>query len=236
MTQQNIKQIKDAILARIKNGQVSMRPKWHFVLKTLLIAVGGVLVLLAALYLVSFMVFVTRQSGAWFGTGFGGPGFGALLRSLPWTLIVLSLIFIALVEVVARRYAFAYRQPLLYSAVIVILLVLVGGALMAPLHQVPFQDMRMHRLPMFAERFYRDFGPPPLPSRELYRGVAVELLPGGFVMEDFQGSTTTVRFGPSGRMTQQDALSVGDEVVVFGMSTGTEVLARGVRILVPASE
>lgn len=229
--ERNVKKIKDNILTRIRSGRVTMRPKWHFVLKALLAVVGGVLLLFATLYLISFVVFVTRQTGVWFGPGFGSPGFGALLRALPWALILLSLLFVAILEVLARRYAFAYRRPLLYSVTVIVVIVLVGGGLAAPLHRTPFRDAREHRLPMFAERFYRDFGPPPLPSRELYRGVVTELVPGGFVLEDFQGATSAVRTTPRTRVIGEKPLAIGDEVIVFGMSTGTDVRAHGIRVL-----
>jgi hypothetical protein len=235
MTREPIKNIKERILDRIRSGQVVMRPKWHFVLKALLAAVGGLLLLLAALYLVSFILFVARQTGAWFGPGFGPPGVGALLRSLPWTLIILSVIFVAILEVLARRYAFAYRRPLLYSIAAIVLLVLVGGVLVAPLHRALFRDMREHRLSMFAERFYRGFGPLPFPSRELYRGTVAELTSGGLILEDFQGVTTSVRFTPRTRMIRGGTFAVGDEVAVFGMTSGTDVFAHGIRAL-PLSE
>lgn len=228
-----MRKIKESVLNRIRSGELAMRPKWHFVLKTILATVGAVIVFLAALYLVSFIVFTARQSGAWFGPAFGSLGFAALLRSLPWTLILLSLVFVGVLEILARRYAFAYRRPLLYSVAVIIVLVLAGGAAVAPFHRTPFRDMPMHRLPVLTERFYRNFGPPPFPAREFYRGTITESLSDGFVIEDFEGATTTIRIPPRFPLRRIGAPppAIGDEVVVFGAASGTEISARGIRVL-----
>jgi len=67
----NNNSIKADVLKAIKDGQVKMRPKWQFITKAALLIVGVVLVALTILYLVSFIVFVLRQTGLLFVPGFG---------------------------------------------------------------------------------------------------------------------------------------------------------------------
>jgi hypothetical protein len=52
--------ISNNIEQAIKSGQVKMRPRWHFVLKTVLAISGGLFVLLTILYLASLIIFISR--------------------------------------------------------------------------------------------------------------------------------------------------------------------------------
>ena len=72
-------------------------------------------------------MFALRQTGVLFVPGFGSEGFGTFFMSLPWVLIALSVSFIALLEILIRRYSFAYSRPYAYSSLGVILLVVLGG-------------------------------------------------------------------------------------------------------------
>lgn len=223
------KQIKEGILARIRSGRVNMRPKWHFLLRAALFGVGTALLGLAILYLTSFILFVTDASGTWFAPNFGPQGWVALFRSLPWLLILLSILFMALLEALVQRYTFAYRTPLLYSALVIALLALAGGLLAAPFHRGPFGEARRHHLPMFAERFYHDFGP--AQERETYRGTVRETTDDGFILEDFRGETSSIVVSPFMHMGRMFRPSPGEEIVVFGSSSGTVVEARAFRLL-----
>src|SRR3989344_3614541 len=110
-----IRSIKEEVIARIKRGETIMRPRWHFVLRAMLYALGVLIAALALVYLASFIMFVLRETGLLFVPSFGFRGVGVFLFSLPWFLILLSLVFVFVLEVLVRRYAFAYRKPLLYS-------------------------------------------------------------------------------------------------------------------------
>src|SRR3990167_8644737 len=127
--------IKAKILAAIESGKVTMRPRWHFVLQATLVICGLVIVLLALLFLTSFIIFSLRNTGVWFAPSFGYRGIGVFLTSLPWLLIGLTVIFVVLLEILVKKYSFAYRQPLLYSALALVLIVTIGGVAIA---QTPF--------------------------------------------------------------------------------------------------
>ncbi|MBU3925378.1 hypothetical protein KJ854_05620 [Patescibacteria group bacterium] len=122
----NQKSIKESILSVIKSGQVKMRPRWHFVLKTALAAFGVIILVLTVLYLASFIIFVLRQTGVLFVPAFGLQGWFAFFTNLPIFLIGLLIVFIIVLELLVRHYAFAYRRPLLYSAVGIFILVFAG--------------------------------------------------------------------------------------------------------------
>ena len=120
-----------SVLKAIASGEVAMRPRWHFVLKTALVSTGGVIVLCAVLYLASFVIFVSRQTGGSFVPIFGSRGWYHFFISLPWVLILLSFIFVIILEILVRRYSFGYRQPLLFSVMGIVVIVVAGGGIVA---------------------------------------------------------------------------------------------------------
>src|ERR1019366_7165464 len=93
------KTVEGNVFAAIHSGQVKMRPRWRFILETVLLGVGSIIVLLTLLYLVSFILFVLHESGAWFVPVFGLPGWVAFFHRLPWVLIGLAIIFIFILEI-----------------------------------------------------------------------------------------------------------------------------------------
>lgn len=137
--------MNDDILEKIKNNQVQMKPRWHFILKAVLTMVGGMILLFLIVYLISFIIFIERQSGAGFITSFGPRGWARFLVTLPWALIALSLVFIGVLELLVRRYEFAYRRPLLYSALGIIIVI---GASVMVVDNIRFHD----RFERFIER------------------------------------------------------------------------------------
>jgi len=66
--------IKDAVLEKIRRGEVHMRPRWQFVLKGVLVALGAVLVALALLYLVSFVFFAFGSRACGLSRALAGAG------------------------------------------------------------------------------------------------------------------------------------------------------------------
>ncbi len=224
--------IRLGVMDAIKKGTVTMRPRWHFVLVSTLAAIGALIVLLALCYLASLSVFFLHDSGAWFAPSFGGRGWFSVLRAIPWLLIFLVIIFAALLEVVVRRYAFVYRKPLLLSVVGILLLVFVGGSLIAatPFHrQMKFYADHHELSPLLSFVYGMPFRAPPPP--DVYRGVILATTTTGFIINDENGAgTTTVIVNDTTRLPYGHNFSVGTDVVVVGDSRGHDVVwAFGVR-------
>ena len=222
------KQIRDQVLEAIKSGRVAMRPRWRFVLKAVLGVLGGALLFLALLYLVSFIIFALRRTGVWFVPIFGARGWFVFLVSLPWILIIFSLIFIVVLEILVRRYSFAYRRPLLYSALGIIFLVLLGGVIVAstPFHGRVFRYAVGNRTP-FAGDFYRGFGMPHF--QDTYPGTITEVASTSFMMQDPQGEVLKIFISQKTRLPLGMDLEAGDAVVVFGPREGDTINAFGMR-------
>lgn len=220
--------LTEKVLEKIKSGQVKMRPKFHFVLKTLLV-VGAIIVVAGfILFLVSFISFHLRASGVWYLPGFGPSGLGAYLKLLPWFLIFISLILIVILEILAKRFAFVWRRPVFYSLLAVIFIALIGGLLIdrTPLHPGLFWQARQGKLPLMAPA-YREFGAPKF--REVQRGIVEELTENGFILKKADDELLTVILSSATQFPFGKEIKDGDSVVVMGEREDSMVRALGVR-------
>jgi hypothetical protein len=213
------------IMDAIRRGDIRMRPRWHFVLLSTLSVLGVLIVFLALLYIASLAVFFLRDSGVWFTPTFGPRGWFSLLRSLPWLLIFLLFIFIVVLEILVRRYAFVYKKPLLASVLGIIALILVGGFFIAitPLHYELLSSAR-HGGPPPLNLIYRGpfRGPPP---PDTLHGEIVNFMQGGFVVaEDDSNATETVFITPQTRLPYGDDFATGTRVVVIGDPAGQNAM------------
>jgi hypothetical protein len=214
-----------------------MRPRWHFLLLSTLTALGAVIAFLALLFAVSLVVFFLRESGTLYLPALGSRGWWDLFRSLPLSILVLLLLFVVVLEVLVRRYAFVYKKPLLTSVLFIIVLVLVGGYGIArtPLHGRLVMLARHDRLPPPLDSLYRP--PFTMHTEDVYPGTIVALLEKGFVIADRGSGTTTIYVSERTRLPEGKDFIVGDRVVVIGDggASGT-VEAFGIRPMDPELE
>ena len=221
--------IKDKILAAIDTGKVKMRPRWHFILQTSLIIVGVALISLTLLFLISFIIFSLRNTGVWFAPSFGYRGIGVFLTSLPWLLIVLTVIFVVLLEILVKKYSFAYRQPLLYSALALVLIVTIGGVAIAqtPFHRGVMRQTFERHLPV-AETFYRGGGGM-TGLGLMHAGSIEEITANGFILSSRRGEDLNIITSPKTQFPAGYDLIEGDLIVVMGERSDDTVQAFGVR-------
>jgi len=221
--------IREKVMEAIQSGKVKMKPRWRFVLNSSLFILGVFIILFLLLYLVSLMAFSVRQTGLDFAPGFGGRGWIYFLRYFPWLLILLCLIFLGILEVLVKKFAFAYKKPLLYSVLGIIVIVIGGGLAMAqtPLHGGLYGFARKNHLPL-AEPFYRHFGMPNQVD-DIHRGTVIEDIQGGFILQNPIGSTSTVLISSSTGLPFETEFSPGDRVIVFGEETTSGIRAFGIR-------
>lgn len=230
--------IKERIAEAARRGDLTMRPRWHFVLMGTLVGIGAILAFLALLYIASFIVFSLHQSGAWFAPTFGSGGWFSFFRAMPWLLIALSVAFAALLEVLVRRYSFVYRKSLVVTLIAILVVAVAGGILGAPIHRSVFRLARRGPPPPIVGPLYRDFDFQRL--SDVHRGLIVRVVAtsgsiplafGTFLVEDDRGTQWTVRVGPRTRLPFGAEFDLGDTVVIFGPAQGTMIEAVGMREL-----
>lgn len=234
------KPISERIIAAAKSGQLKMRPKWHFVLRTVLWLAGTVVVTLALLYLLSLFLFLSRETGIWVAPMFGWRGILIFLASIPWLLVMVVVFFIAVLEVLVRRYSFAYRLPLLYSAIGVLLAVVAGGMILAG---TPFHEMLSHcppaeMPPVLGDKpagmvgppcgagFYRDLDAHRFDN--IHNGVVSEFSDAGFIITNRQREKLFIAVTRKTRLPFGEDFNIGDNVVIIGDRRGDQIEAFGI--------
>lgn len=228
MNNQQQKNIKDAVLEKIKSGQIKMRPKLYFILKTILAAGGIIAVGVFVILLISFINFHLRTSGIGYLPGFGFRGFGVYLKLLPWFLIFISVVSILVLEILAKRFNFVYRRPIFYSLLAIILIALIGGFIIekTPLHPKLLLQAREGKLPL-AGPVYRDFGMSMF--HDVQRGVVEEVSENSFRIRALDGRLLTVVLSSDTRFPFGTEVKEGDTVVVMGEREDDTVRAFGIR-------
>ncbi|MBT9130662.1 MAG: hypothetical protein DDT40_00586 [candidate division WS2 bacterium] len=220
--------IKDKILEAIKNKQVKIKPRWHFMVKSLLVATALIFAFMTLIFFISFVVFYLRLSGAWFLPVFGFRGWRILLTSLPWLVIGFSILLLVIVEALAKNYAPVYRKPILLSVAAIMVIALVSSfALYAtPMHQRLFIYSRDQQFPLTGP-LYRQYGM--MRHSEFTPGIITLFINDNFriltpLKESFLVITNADTAYPRGR-----ELLVGDTVVIIGRKENGTIFALGVR-------
>jgi len=220
--------IKNTLLKKIKDGEVTMVPQSRFVLQAGLWAFGAVISLFLAVYLLSFVLFTLNRSGVLFAPLYGWHGVVLFVVSSPWLLISLTGMFLLILFILVSHYAFSYKKPLVYSMVAIVLVVLGGSSLI--------QQTTMHqRVQNFTEQNQVP-GLTPLYKEALERrpdmvtvGVVSSLQSGNLVLTAEDTKTYEVRISERTKLPRGRALWVNDQVMVFGPKTENVIEACGVR-------
>lgn len=123
----NVSAIHDDVLQQIASGNVQPRPRWHFVLRNLLLWLSGIILLLVGAASVSVVIFLV-QGHAWEMRevfGMSGPTF--LLQIFPFMWLLAYVVFLFTAESFIRKTRGIYRySPFLLSLVILIVSIFVG--------------------------------------------------------------------------------------------------------------
>jgi len=138
------------IIEKIVKGEIKMKPKAYFVIKSVLVILAFLLCSLFALFLISFVVFIMVENGSFAFPGFGFVGFKVLFGSLPWVLVILALVLIFALEVLLKKFSFTWKKPIVYSLLGVVLFVFLAGGVIAKtgLHNKLLQRANQGGLPI----------------------------------------------------------------------------------------
>lgn len=210
-------EIEKNVFDAIGHGDVKMRPRWHFVVRAVFVATGSVVFFLLLVYFASTALATLYRNGVWAAPAFGLSGWLLFLRSLPLVLIGFTLIFVIVIALLARHYAFVYHQPLVYLLLIIAGLTTIASFLIAPtaFNRAIF-NYTAGNLP-FAQSFYVYEETTP---SAVHRGEIIAFTSNGFVLRDIDGDVTaTVVFAMA-----STSFGLGDVVVVFGDENASDTI------------
>ena len=221
--------LKDTILQKIQTGELSMRPRWYFLLQGLGFFLATGIVALVVIYLASFVLFVLHQSGVWLAPLFGVAGIVLFVVTSPWLIISCTVFFLVVLHLLVRHYAFSYRRPLLYSLIGIVVTVVAIATL---LHGFAMHDMmrdfsRRHDLPGLSP-MYRDFGDRRPPG--VVTGYIESVTKDGCLLRADHGETMIISFNQKTKLPRNWPLEPGARVIIFGDQVGTSTItAFGLR-------
>lgn len=222
--------VKEDLLTHIKKGDVAMRPRWHFLLQTALAVMGACFLVFGLLYAASFAIFLVRTSGAIHVPEFGPLGWFEFFFLLPWVFILGAVVFLIILESLLRRYAFAYRQPILYSFAALLALAVIGSIVLdrMELHAGIRTYSQMHGLTP-VEVFYHGMeGAHPCC---VVIGQVIENGEASVMIQRKDGSVAQVFFDDQTRFPGGRTFATSNMVVLFGDGDDSVVRARGMRVM-----
>ena len=107
--------IHNSILKKIESGAIRQKPKWQFLLVTLMCMFALIALFLVLLYLVSFAALVLREHLFFDAFSFGPRAVFAVLHTLPFLLVLLTVTVLLILHVLVRHFAFAYMKPVVVT-------------------------------------------------------------------------------------------------------------------------
>lgn len=218
---------KDEILEKIKEEAVKMKPKAHFIFKTIIYFLGFIFVFLFVGFLASFIIFSLRIRGVWYFPAFGFRGLGLLFTSFPWFLLIFAIIFIVILEVFAKRFSFVYKKPLLYSILGIVIIVFILSFIvgLTPMHSRLFRSAQEGRLPIMGPMYRGQLMEPP---RDVFIGKVLELSDNGLQLETKEGEKLKVIIPSEIYFPLSENIKKDDIVVIMGKRDDSVIRAFGI--------
>lgn len=227
MNNEDDKTVSQAVMDKIESGHVVMRPKSYFVARLSLLIISAALSLLAAIFIISFVIFSVEVSGAVIFLKFGWHGFRLFVLIFPILFIILSLLFILVLAFILKQFRFAYRHSILFGAFAVLSLVVVGTLALrqAKLHDYFYSIALTDRLPVLG-KFYTD-ADDFLQPEGAYYGTLVKVGTNDLALATDDG-TITVSISKQTNYPFGNDLKVGDKVIIVASQKNGVLTAEGV--------
>jgi hypothetical protein len=223
--------LDDKVLCAIRDGKLCMKPRWRFILRTVFAIIGAVALVLAGIFLISFIIFITRYNGVGYAPLIGPRGWRMLFVSLPWVLILISVVFVFGLEMLIRRYAFAYRRPVIYSF-FGLLILIVGGSVIittTSFHRRVAHSPRVQMMAPFVHTFYSDFREAPVGG--VFRGVVNNVATDTLFFVNRRGDMRQVFITPTTLFLSGRFPAASNTIVIFGAPSGTAIEADGIGVV-----
>ncbi len=179
----------EELLKKIKEGQISMRPKVFFTLKVALLCLVALFILLISAFIISFIFFGLVISGRMLLLGFGFRGILLFILAFPWLLFAIDILLMASLDWLLKKFTFGYRSPLLYLVVGSSVIVIAAGCLITTtsIHRdILHREERKNPMPLFGPMlggFYHGLRTPPK-NQGVFRGNVISTTTDGFILSD----------------------------------------------------
>lgn len=138
------KDIKGLVMAKISSNEIKMKPKWIFVMGSILTLFGLVGLTFGAIFLINLTLFLARKRGMGYGR------LEMMLDSFPVWIPLLAVLGLIFGIWMLKKYDFSYKNNFPVIALIFVIIVFASAVLV---DQLGLNDVWSSRGPM--RRFYQ---------------------------------------------------------------------------------
>lgn len=231
--------MKDSILASIREKKVTMRSTTFFKAELAFFIFSVVVALIVSTALVSYILFALRINGHDALLGFGAQGIAPFLSVFPWTLLIVDIVLLVVIQRSLQRFSFGYKSPALFA--LFALIVIIGAVAFALDRGTHVNDDLMREgkrgtLPTPLNEVYGRVRVPAPHDQGIYRGVITEIATSTVVIRhddldtDADDKQTRIMLPPR---FNASLLVVGMNIYVAGREEHGVVKAYGIRVLKP---
>lgn len=136
-----IKNITDEVMKKIRGGEVKMKPKYYFIIGSVLSFLGLVSSIITSVFLVALTRFAFRSRFSIRAE----YKFDQMLSEFPWWAPILAVVFLFVGIKLIRRYDFSYKKNFVYVAIWLVLAVFTAGLIF---DMTGLNDIWLQRGPM----------------------------------------------------------------------------------------
>jgi hypothetical protein len=219
------------VLDKIETGEVSMKSKSYFTLKTVAVVFLTFLIACTLTLLISFVFFSLEMSEQLSLLGFGFRGVGLFIMLFPWWIFLLNAVLLLILERLLIQFRFAYAYPLVYVFLGTVCVVTVLGYAVTytPLHQSLLERAQEKRLPVVGSYYEHARDLPP--GKGVYRGQVLAIEGNTFIIGiiDLNTASATYRVVGGEGVDIDDFLDPGDVVFVAGNMNRGSIEAYGIK-------
>ncbi len=234
-TQQN--NITNDILQKIKTGQVSMRPRYHFVIKLVALAITIFVTFILSSFIVSYVIFSIKTSGQTSLLDFGPRGLYHFILALPWFILVADVLLITFIDWLLKSFRFGYKSSVLFLLVVTMVSITVLATIInyTSFHKILLRKAENRNLPVAGGLYMgirMSHG-----NNGMFRGeiISIESTSTFYIKHtDYDGDETgqiVEIFTPTNSDVFTLFLQPGDEVFVAGDKIAGGIRAYGIRKL-----
>jgi len=229
MDKKFVSQFKDEIIKKINSQEIQMKPKFHFILTTILYIGGLIFGALCLVYLISFLIYFFNIQSLEQTRNFGLYGLKIFLYSLPWFIMLLAGILFVILQILVRHFSFGYKKSILYTVgAIVILITSTSIAIAKTSFHDNLQNTALKRQVPIMQQFYKRYEQ----VENMHRGIARDIQREQFILDEitFEHKSNIIKILERTRVKPGLKIQEGDIVIVIGEAKNSEILAEGIHI------
>lgn len=209
--------LKIKILERVQKNNLTMIPKWKFVLYSSLGLIGLLFSFLLMVFILSLIFFVLSRYGIMYLPLFSFIASIHALSAIPFVLLICTVVLLVVIEVISKYYSFSFRRPLavtlLFSTSCAAIISFAISE--TPIHEYIRDYVDDHDISTISRVYDR---PTPFSGdgmQDVLRGEVLEVYATGTKLRLFNGTVVSV-YASTTLEKSLPTPQVGDDILVFG--------------------